>query len=123
MKINDFLNRQWHHHAFVTIVYICYFMLVLITILEYNKKTKKQKNKISVTPRLIFKFLNSMLKIYVCFYLIIRWNPFRDNNLYFDNYIVCYGGTLIFYSLPFVKVVKKKIGDTIKRIIRIKQLD
>jgi hypothetical protein len=114
MKINDFLNRKWHHRGFVMFVYISYVGLVLKTVLEYNKKTKNQK--IHLTTHMVFTFINSMLKIYVCLYLIIRWNPFRDNNLFFDNYIVCYGGLLIVYSLPFVILVKKKIVETIQNI-------
>jgi hypothetical protein len=90
-----------YQRVFIVTLYISYFLFALSLSGIYH-----------ITPSYIIK-LRSLLRYYVCIFLIIRFNPFTNNHkiskedIRFDRNIAFTAGVFLLLSTSIIDVVSR----------------
>lgn len=99
----DLSTSEWHHKLFIYGLYVSYLLFFIAF-----------TGIVSISPNYLTS-LESWIKYYVCFIILIRFNPFiaekhLKDNTEFDRRIAFSAGIFLFLSTSLVNIVKNYMG-------------
>lgn len=99
----DLSTSEWHHKLFIYGLYTSYFLFFIAL-----------TGIISLSPAYLTS-LEKWIKYYVCFIILIRFNPFiaekhLKNNTDFDRRVAFSAGLFLLLSTSLVDIVQNYIG-------------
>lgn len=108
----DLSTSEWHHKLFIYGLYLSYFLFFIAF-----------TGIISLSPSYLTS-LETWIKYYVCFIILIRFNPFiaekhLKNNTDFDRRIAFSAGLFLLLSTSLVDIVQSYLGTHIHNMRKI----
>ena len=85
--------------VFVVGVHVLY-VIIIIGLFSYNKTLIETFNN----------YVNWGIQLFICFYLIIRFNPFRFSKLYkYDTIIIFWAAVFLLFNLGTIKILQTEL--------------
>ena len=109
----DVSSSNWHHKLFLYGLYISYLLFFIAF-----------TGIVSLSPTYLSN-LESWIKYYVCFILLIRFNPFiykkEKNNINseFDRHIAFSAGVFLLFSSSLMDIIQNYISKKIPLVNRL----